>query len=232
MAPDGFTVSELAAVSPVDFGCGAPPAVAGSNWLADEYYAALRRTPFAAVQALVSAGVTWRTIAKCPPASARVTVERGFYQPDPEGGAAYLLPVRVESPVTPEAIDPAAAVSSGAIVDLLAFHPRHPGSWALRTGNAEWLGAVEPQYLLPGRVPVWRSPLNWLRAGCIGIVPLSREPGVIYRLLSGFWEIAVEDDEHEAELVNAFERARRLPRLIVGGKSGSTGPEDGVRRRS
>lgn len=202
-----------------------PPPV--GTELTAEYESALANSQQCHLRPFIAAGISVRLLWLLTPAFARVTLRGETYVPDPDdGGAAYVLPVRVNDPVTAEAIDPWGAVCSADIVDLLAFHPAHPARWALRTGYAEWLGAVPPQYLKPGPVPVWRSPLNWLRAGCIGIVPLSREPAAIYRLLLGLWEIAVEDEEHEAELGDVFKRAR-VPRIIVGRRNGSR-REDGV----
>jgi hypothetical protein len=126
-----------------------------------------------------------------------------------------LIPVRVDSPVLPEAADPAAAVSAGAIVDIVACHPRHPGRWALRTGVAEWLGAIPPQYLEPDPVQIWRSPIAWLRAGARGLVILSRQPADAYRVLAScHGDIVAEDATHAAELAG-LDRPWPMPRIIV-----------------
>src|SRR5262249_31201106 len=122
--------------------------------------------------------------------------------------AAYLIPVRADHALTPETADPTAAVLSGAIIDLLAFHARYPHRWALRRDAAEWLGAIEPQYFAPEPVHVWRSPLAWLRAGCQGIVILSRDAASACR-----GGIIAEDAEHAAELGGILARPWPVPQI-------------------
>jgi hypothetical protein len=118
--------------------------------------------------------------------------------------------------VTAEAHDPPHTVRAGELVDLVAWHPRHPHRWALRTGAAEWLGAIEPQYLDPEPVPVWRSPLAWLRVGCVGLVMLSPDPPAAYRVLSGCrGGIVAEDPQHAAALRATLARPWPAPQIIV-----------------
>jgi hypothetical protein len=149
-------------------------------------------------------------------AVARVTVTGGTYQPDPDGGSAFLLPVRVAHPHTPESLYPGKTVRAGTIVDLLAFHPAHPRRWALRRDDAEWLGAIEPQHLGPPPIHVWHSPLTWLREGCRGLVILSPTPADRYRILADCrGGIVAEDAEHGAELSAGVERPWPLPRIII-----------------
>src|SRR5215475_141995 len=150
--------------------------------LVQEYRRALLATRYEDRQPLVAAGITAEALAAIVPAKAQITVDGETYEPDPDGGAAYLIPVRADSRLTPEAADPPEAVRSGAIIDLLAFHPAHPYRWALRRDSAEWLGAIPPQYLEPEPVEVWQSPLDWLRAGCRGIVILSRDAASAHRI--------------------------------------------------
>jgi hypothetical protein len=100
--------------------------------LAAEYRAALRATRAKDMAPLLAAGVGAATVAVLRPAMCRITVDGDIFQPDPAGGLAYILPLRVDDPIGPEAADPEVAIRAGAIVDLLAMHPRHPGRWALR----------------------------------------------------------------------------------------------------
>jgi hypothetical protein len=116
--------------------------------------------------------------------------------------------------VTPETMDdPHEVISWGAIVDLVAFHPRHPARWALRVGAAEWLGCCEPQYLDPPPVRIWRLPLDWLRADCTGLVILSQEPVDAYRVLSGLHSITAEDAAHAGELRRVLSRSWLVPHI-------------------
>src|SRR3954464_9227500 len=106
-----------------------------------------------------------------------------MYVPDRDGPPAFVTPVLVDYADTPESPCPAQATRFGDLVDLVAWDPQHPHSWALRCGAAEWLGAIAPQYLDPPPVPIHRGPLGWLQTGCRGLVLLSREPVSQYRLL-------------------------------------------------
>src|SRR5713226_352032 len=83
---------------------------------------------------------------------------RDLYMPHADGDPAFITPVLGHFADTPESTDPRVFVRFGNIIDLLAWDPRYPDRWALRTGAATWLGCVPPQYLEPFPVRVWRSP--------------------------------------------------------------------------
>ena len=180
-----------------------------------EHLVALRATPFEAARRLHAAGVSWRTIATVAPAFTGIRVDGGRYEPDPDLPAAFVVPVRVDSAICPEAADPLVTVNSGEIVDLVAFHPAKPDRWALRVGAAEWLGAIEPQYLDPEPVPIWRCPLSWLQAGCAGLVMLSRSLTDHHRALSGCRSVVAEDSAHAAELRRVLGRPFPVPAVLV-----------------
>jgi hypothetical protein len=185
-----------------------------------EHWAALRSTRFADLTPLVAAGVDWRAITEAVPAFtaiAKVTDPTGF-EYDPEGADAFLLPVRADDPMTPESTDPHLTVSEGAIVDLLAFHPLHPNYWRLRRGTAEWLGAIEPQHFDPDPVPLWRSPLRWLQAGCVGLVLLGDRPSR-YRHLMLLRRIVAEDAQHGADIESELARPSPVPQVILSQES-------------
>jgi len=147
---------------------------------------------------------------------ARVAVQGGLYQLDEESGVAIITPVRVERPVSPEARRPAIWARWGPIVDLVAWHPKEPLRWALRVGSAEWLGCIEPQYLDPEPVHIHRSVLDWLRAGCSGLVPLSSDRAELYRLLSGVHGgIVAADDSHARDLRRALSYPWPTPAVEV-----------------
>ena len=83
-------------------------------------------------------------------------------------------------------------------------------------GAAEWLGCIEPQYLEPEPVPIRRSVLSWFRAGCTGLVLLSRLPLDQYRILTGcVGGIIAQDATHRAELRRALQRPFRIPRILI-----------------
>jgi hypothetical protein len=149
----------------------------------------------------------------------RAHVSGGHYEPTDDGGEAFLTPVLVHDAITPEAINPAQAIRFGEIVDLVARHPRRPDAWALRTGAAEWLGCIEPQYMPPlPPVPIRHSILNWFQHRCAGLVLLTTERGARYRLLTGCrGGIVVEDAQHLTELRSVLEHPWPHPPLFVVG---------------
>ena len=184
--------------------------------LTAEYRAALSATPTQDMAPLLAAGVRAAIVAMLQPATCRITVDCDTYRPDQEGGDAFILPLRADNPVGPEAADPEATIRAGAIVDLLAIHPSHPARWALRLGNATWLGAIEPQYLHPPPVSVWRTPLAWMLAGCRGLVLLSSDRAEGHRILTEcIGGILAEDGSHAAELHAILDRPRPAPPVIV-----------------
>jgi hypothetical protein len=157
------------------------------------------------VRELVELGIPVATVsAVCPaPCTIRLTDEAGErYEPDDDGDLAYVFPATTVDPAWPElleAIHPIEVVASGPIVDLVACHPlasRH----ALRTGAAITLAAIEHQYWFPSTVRAHRTVNAWLRAGCNGIVLLTRDPYEASRVLRGIEIIQAEDEGHAAEL--------------------------------
>lgn len=131
-----------------------------------------------------------------------------FYQPVDDGAPAIIVPV----------------LDAEELVDLLAFDPRRPERWWLRIGAVPLLGGDELAYLLLGpklfAEPLWvhRTPLNWLRNSCHGVVILDIDRGLgdLAIVPNG---IAAEDAAHQRELKDRLARAamRRLPNVIVAG---------------
>jgi hypothetical protein len=114
----------------------------------------------------------------------------------------------------PENSDPIETISSGAVVDLVAFNPAVPG-WATRCDNAVWLGAIGSQYLEPDPVPIRRSPAAWLKAGCEGICILTRDRAAAYHVLAGCHGLIAEDRQHAVELVAILNRRWCLPKITI-----------------
>jgi hypothetical protein len=142
----------------------------------------------------------------------------GLYEPEdsPWGHWRWITPVLVQWPDTPESDDPESQIC-GHLIDLVAWHEAWPENWLLRIGYAAWLGAIEPQYLNPAPVQVWRSPLSWLRGGCTGLVPLCRDRSEVYSLLrycSG--GVRAEDPAHAAQLRHILEYPLPRPPVYVG----------------
>ena len=146
----------------------------------------------------------------------RVSAGNGLYAPAPDGAAAIITPVRLWHPVGPEAPRPRLYTQWGPIVDLIAWHPADPERWVLRTGAAEWLGCIEPQFMDPDPVPVHRSVLDWLRAGRVGLVLLSDHPMDQYRVLSCCRNgVVAADDEHGRQLRRVLSRPWPHPAVEV-----------------
>jgi uncharacterized membrane protein YhdT len=119
------------------------------------------------------------------------------------GLRAWVLPVRVVDPEMPDAIEttnPVWAAMCSDVVDLVAFSPAAPYRFALRCGIATVLGWVEPQYLAPDTVPIHRDITDWFRAGCRGLVLLTRCSFEAARVLRQCLEIEAEDAAHAVQL--------------------------------
>lgn len=147
--------------------------------------------------------------------TARVLVEGRRYQPHDRGEWALLVAIRGDPDGHSECDDPFASITSGLLLDIVAIPLRSPNDWALRRGSVTHVGAVEPQILGPDPVPVWRSPLAWLRSGCVGVALLtddSREQASILRDLAG---IISEDAAHGREIKALLERPFPTPPILV-----------------
>jgi hypothetical protein len=157
---------------------------------------------------LIAEGVLARDIDEfqlCGIESVRVSGD--MYRPIARGRLAIITPVRVYDEydvLSPESLKPEAVCRLGRIIDLVAWDYRYPDRWALRAGNAQWLGCIEPQYLDPDPVPIRRGVLDWFRANCTGLVLLTREPTQVYQTLSSCRGITAEDHTHAAELRSAL----------------------------
>ena len=77
--------------------------------------------------------------------------------------------------------------------------PTDPHAWASRCGSAEWLGCAsrnEP-------TAIRRSPVDWLRHRCSGLVLLTRDLVRQYEILTDCNDIVAEDEIH-ADVLNAL----------------------------
>jgi hypothetical protein len=104
------------------------------------------------------------------------------------------------------------ALGLGGLTDLVAWDPR-------TDRHALWLGSCfalgEAQIFRPnfgvGPLPIWRSPLGWLRAGRTGIVIL--QPHAVPSYLCDLAAVAAEDANHRRDLERMF--VLRKPRIFV-----------------
>ena len=182
--------------------------------------AAEMRGAFAALrsehaEALAEAGVPWHLIGLYEMAGVgRVRVDGDYYQPDPDGGRAFISPVLIGGPYGPEAADPWRFARFGGLIDLLAWDPAQPDRWALRTGAATWLGCCAPQCFAPQQTQIWRTPLAWLCSDCTGLVILSRDRAEAYHVLAGLaGGILAEDEAHVAEIRSILARPYPAPKV-------------------
>jgi hypothetical protein len=135
--------------------------------------------------------------------AARVVIEPGgLYVPNCIGTYAYILP----------------CIGTGGLIDLVCWIPA-TGEIASRLGVAAMLGqrqaeeAVDDTNVRP--VPVWRSPLSWLRAARTGIVVVDAVRAG--HLLSGLVLLA-EDAAHAADLRRRLRV--RPPRIMIASQQG------------
>jgi hypothetical protein len=147
-------------------------------------------------------------------ARVRIDDKSRLDEPNDDGPLAYISPVCCAHPAAgPEAADVWRSVRFGGLCDLIAW--RHPGRWFLRVGSADWLGSIPPQFLDPDAVPIWRSPLNWFRARCTGLMLLTGDPGTAHRLLMDCaGGIVPEDEVHGRELRRLLERPYPIPPIL------------------
>jgi hypothetical protein len=170
--------------------------------LRDEYHAMLRQMAPEHIKALMRLGVPLAVIETICPAPARIILDRTgeLYQPHETGIPGWTFPVRCADPHYLEGIeagDPAVAITTNPIIDLVAFWDR---GWALRRGVATSLGAISRQYDGAAPVRVYRQVLDWLRGSCCGIVLLTDEPSEAQRALRQCRWIEAEDAAHATEL--------------------------------
>lgn len=135
--------------------------------------------------------------------AARVVIEPGgLYVPNPIGSYSYILP----------------CIGAGGLIDLACWIPA-TGEIASRLGVAAMLGqrqaeeAVDDVTAHP--VPVWRSPLSWLRAARTGIVVVDAVRAG--HLLSGLVLLA-EDAAHADDLRRRLRV--RPPRIMIASQQG------------
>lgn len=165
--------------------------------------------------ALIAAGIAAAVVDNLiGAANVELTDDGAEYTPCAAGVRCFILAVRsarsgsgIWGKPTPFSIAPEHTVRDGDAIDLVAFRPDYSARWALRYGDAHWLGAVEPRRWGGPPVSIWRSPFSWLRAGATGLVVLTRDKTDARELLHRFGWIDGEDATHVRELV----RLRDLP---------------------
>jgi hypothetical protein len=157
----------------------------------------------------ISVALGWVGILPC-------LAEGNSFQPVERGGTEMVIvPVKHGDTFTPEHKSPEDVLRFGPIADLVAFDLDHPMRWYQRTGAATWLGCIRPQIFDPDPVHVWRCPLNWLRNGGVGLVPLTRVDREARDILLSVGKIVAEDAYHAAQLKRIVERPFPIPPILI-----------------
>jgi hypothetical protein len=113
----------------------------------------------------------------------------GFFDFDSEGEVCCVFEVLDEDAATP--------------IDLCAFQVAHPNCFGTAIGSAALLGltnVTNPASWSFGKVmPVYRRPIDWLRADCEGVVILNHRtaPAFLSRKLGN---LLAEDETHARDL--------------------------------
>jgi hypothetical protein len=96
--------------------------------------------------------------------------------------------------------------------DIIAWQPRYEKllTWLGTIGAIGEADRVSPALEFEGALPVWRTPLNWLRHGRRGVVIVD-PPKAAYRLEGR--SLLAEDAAHGIELRNSL--ARPMPRILI-----------------
>jgi hypothetical protein len=124
-----------------------------------------------------------------------------FYEPDPDGEYAIIVPV----------------MNGDELVDLIAFDPRQPAEWFVRLGGEPLLGAgALADQLLEKPLHIFKTPLSWLQGGCAGVV-VADQTRAFVDLATSPNGLVGEDDAHTDELRQVMTETalRRLPRFLV-----------------
>lgn len=173
------------------------------HWLDAELGAAGRSTSILHFRLLESLGVSRETVCDIMRHDYGFGVQRvtaaddGLYVPG-NGEMHLILPVR----------------DNGELVDLCAMRSADPAGWLLRTGYGWALGlerGLEP-HSWGDPVPVWLTPLSWLRAGCAGLVVLDWDAPEV-RYLAGLPNLVCETAAQASRLREALTVPVRLPQI-------------------
>ena len=115
---------------------------------------------------------------------ARIVRMGNFFEFHSSGEYAVIVPV----------------IAGDDVVDLLAFDPSKPEEWWYRIGGERLLdGDALGDQLLGKPLQIYRTPLNWLKGRCDGVVIFDTNRAFI-DLATAPNGVVGEDDEHTEEL--------------------------------
>jgi len=122
--------------------------------------------------------------------------------------------------IVPAYRDPPSAyhmVAEPLLIDLLTFDPAQPDRWTLHRGDAVMLGEAvlrEAQHFAEP-LPIYGNPLNWLRAGGIGAMPIDMPAFAQAVLWTPALELIVRDLQHGLGIERATDRATKIDKPII-----------------
>jgi len=190
--------------------------------LADEFAAMAARVTPRHDAVLAALGVpldwlqAWHAPARYGVARALLDHKTGTWQPDNHGVPVCVL---ADQPLL-DVTDPLWGVLPFAPRDLIAFRPRDPSSWWLRTGDAALINpeAVEESTFRNAPLAVHTDPLAWMvaRGRGVVIVDWSRHPLRFH--LSGPPSLMCGTFDLAERLDSRFKRERRedtAPKLTL-----------------
>ena len=156
-------------------------------------------------------GVPMRTILDRVGVS-RIRPEGTHYEPDADGIEAVMIACHAAPPRLPDGRWRA----PNEVVDLVAFRPADPSRWWSRRRLVAALGEETLSELSEEPVRVWRNPLHWLKAGAVGVCPVSTDTGAVRDVLLRLSGIVAEDVSHGREITQILTRHwNRLPPVFV-----------------
>ena len=142
-------------------------------------------------------------------AALRIRPEGDLYVPDPQGHWSIIQPVLR----TLAGVDRSLPSN---VTDLVAWRPTDPAKWWLRDGAGDYLGSVSPPTTLTHvyPLPFHRTPLAWLKSGCVGICILDDANARIS--LPGFIiDVLAEDYDHGVELREVLNPAPPKTNIVI-----------------
>jgi hypothetical protein len=155
---------------------------------------------------------------------APISLGADWFQPHERGARAprsawhWVFSVRAWRGPAPGGCEPRfGALFGGDIVDLLAVSPDLARPLGLLIGAAAVLGAPQNAPLADGPVRIERTPLGWLRGGCVGVLPLL----TVNPLGAQSWmreldvPMVARDLEHAERLLAFAKRDLAAPKVMV-----------------
>lgn len=144
---------------------------------------------------------------------ARIHLQGTFYTPSIDGEEVAALIATFEAP--PHLSDGRWRCPNP-VRDIVAFRPAEPGYCWSRCGIVAALGEEMQSDFSDAPVPVWRTPLAWLKAGATGLCLVDPDPAVVRDVLMRCQSLVAEDAGHGREIQRLMEKHwNRLPPIYV-----------------